>query len=140
MEIFLPLVGSPSGLLVGSEFLGLHCSAEAGHQAAAMQSPLTSKAVSFTFSPELLSSCPSLVLWHRHMARPSPAGLHLECSELLHSIALRTAMAQLQCVQNEPRGHQSMPKEMQLAHFYPARSQSLIQHAYFIFLSYFFFP
>lgn len=29
------------------------------------------------FSPELLSSCPSFVLWHRHMARPSPTGLHL---------------------------------------------------------------
>lgn len=34
------------------------------------------------FSPELLSSCPSFVLWHRHMARPSPSELHLAAGVL----------------------------------------------------------
>lgn len=92
------------------------------------------------FSPELLSSshplCCGTGTWRDH---PQQGSIwQLECSELLLSIVLRTVMAQLQCVQNEPHRHQSMPKEMQLAHFYLARSQSLIQHAYFIFLSLFF--
>lgn len=152
MEIFLPQTQEvqigitycphlpTSGLLVGSEVLGPHCSAEAEHQAAAVQSPLTSTGS----SGSALSSSHPAHPWccgiGIRRAHPQWGSIwQLGCSELLRSIVLRAVRTQLQCVQTEPHGHQSMPEEMQLAHFSPTRSQSVIKHACFLFLSHFFF-